>query len=50
MCLLSRLTPSERRGVYSDLSKATEDDIVYVGSDTWMLLKKVECVIPAVGG
>lgn len=47
---MARLMPPERRGVYSDLSKATEEYIVYEPGDTEMALGRTEGVTPAIGG
>jgi 1-acyl-sn-glycerol-3-phosphate acyltransferase len=50
MYQMARLVPAELRGVYSDLSKATEDYIVYEPVDTEAVLGRMERVAPAIGG
>ncbi len=50
MYQMARLLPPERRGVYSDLSKATEEYIVYEAVEPEPALRRSGRVAPAVGG
>ena len=50
MYQMARLLPPERRGVYSDLSKATEEFIVYESSKPELGLGSMGRVAPAIGG
>ena len=49
MYQIARLLPAERRGVYSDMSKATEEYIVYEPADTQQALGRMRRVAPATG-
>ncbi|MEA3346012.1 MAG: lysophospholipid acyltransferase family protein [Chloroflexota bacterium] len=50
MYQMARLMPPERRGVYSDLSKATEEYIVYEPVNREPALGGMKRVAPALGG
>jgi len=49
MYQIARLLPAERRGAYSDLSKATEEYIVYEPVDRERALRRVGRVAPSIG-
>jgi 1-acyl-sn-glycerol-3-phosphate acyltransferase len=50
MYQMARLLPPERRGVYSDLSKATEAYIIYEPEQSELAVERVRHVPSAVGG